>query len=111
MNMFVIQVILAIALSLTGHSQSEAAPSTQAVPRQLLESPAGEKPREPKLTAREAGRIARATGSVLREGHYRQVPLDDAISRTFFTNYLSTLDYGRLVFTQQDIEEFGRRYA
>lgn len=68
-------------------------------------------PKKTELSSRDAGRIAQTTGNVLASGHYRQKPLNDEISATFFTNYLSTLDYARLIFVQADVEEFGLRYA
>jgi carboxyl-terminal processing protease len=118
MNTFVLQVVLAAAFALSGLSQERAPESSQSRrvapdPKHLLESffNGESSGSDTKLTAREAGRIARATGSVLTQGHYRQALLDDEISRTFFTNYLSTLDYARLVFTQEDIQEFGEMYA
>lgn len=66
---------------------------------------------KPDLSFRDAGRIAQTTGNVLSGGHYRQKPLNDEISATFFTNYLSTLDYARLIFVQSDVDEFAARFA
>lgn len=95
--------------------QAQAAPPEANPLKHLLDSPPAAtisgKDIKVKLPPREAGSIARATGAVLTQGHYRQTPLDNDISRTFFTNYLSALDYSRLVFTQSDIDEFGKRYA
>ncbi len=68
-------------------------------------------PKEPKLSSRDAGRIAQATGMVLSQGHYRQQAFDDSISRTFFTNYITALDYSRLVFVQQDVDDFAGKYS
>ena len=68
-------------------------------------------PKGPKLSLKEAGRIAQASGTVLSQGHYRQEPLNDEISKTFFTNYLATLDYSRLIFTQADVDGFAAKYA
>jgi carboxyl-terminal processing protease len=115
MNMFVIQAVVAAALAFSGLSQ-EKVPTraqVQGAPAQLLESKAenGADVVKVKLTSREAGRIAHATGMLLSQGHYSQKDLDDHVSRTFFTNYLSSLDYSRLVFTQADVDEFGERYA
>ncbi|MBX3745474.1 MAG: carboxy terminal-processing peptidase [Verrucomicrobiae bacterium] len=116
MNTLVIQAMLVAAISLAGLTQSRSPQHAQVSgsrDQPLLESvpPPASGPRAVSLTASEAGRIARATAEVLVQGHYRQAPFDDAMSRTFFTNYLSTLDYSRLVFTQEDVDEFGRRYA
>jgi carboxyl-terminal processing protease len=119
MNTFVIQALLAVALALTGRSQETPPQRGQVpnprelLPRHLLERVFGsEDNKAPEnLSEEDAGRIAHATALILQRGHYRQAPLDDEISRTFFTNYLSTLDYARLVFTQQDVQEFASLYA
>lgn len=124
MKPFVIPALLALALVTFGRAgESPGSPGqlrrSAQVPEErpskhLLEGlPANGTPKagEPKLSSREAGRIAQATGAVLTQGHYRQVPLDDEISRLFFTNYISALDYSRMVFTRQDVEDFGNRYA
>lgn len=92
-------------------AQVPASPSQD--PKHLLETApaaAASVPREPKLSPREAGRIAQATGAVLTQGHYRQEPLNDTISRTFFTNYLASLDYARMIFTQEDVDGFSTKY-
>lgn len=81
-------------------------------PKHLLDTPSAgvAAPARDKLSAREAGRIAQATGTVLSQGHYRQEPLNNAISRTFFTNYLASLDYARMIFTQEDVDGFAAKY-
>ncbi len=96
-----------------GTAQAAGDKAAVADPKHLLDQvpPPVAVPREPKISLREAGTIARATGTVLTQGHYRQTPLSDEISRTFFTNYLSALDYARLVFTQADVHEFADKYA
>ncbi|MCC6235285.1 MAG: carboxy terminal-processing peptidase [Verrucomicrobiales bacterium] len=96
-----------------GSTQAAAEPSATKDPKHLLDAipAAASTPREPKISLREAGTIARATGTVLTQGHYRQAPLSDEISHAFFTNYLAALDYARMVFTQADVEEFGAKYA
>lgn len=120
MNTFVIQVVMAAALAVlspAGDKPRAQAPAERpaiTVPNHLLDalpSNGTTAAREPKLSRREAGRIAQTTATVLSEGHYRRAPLDDEMSRTFFTNYLSALDYSRLVFTQADVAEFGAAYA
>ncbi|MBL9139518.1 MAG: carboxy terminal-processing peptidase [Verrucomicrobiales bacterium] len=121
MKSFVIRaVVAAFALSTAAFAEEARPGQAQAAPeanplRHLLDPPPSTtisgKDIKVKLPPREAGSIARATGAVLTQGHYRQTALDNDISRTFFTNYLSALDYSRLVFTQTDIDEFGKRYA
>lgn len=63
------------------------------------------------LTDFQAGKIANAAGNMLMVSHYRQTPLNDAISRTHFTNYLNALDYNRVFFLQPDVDEFAANYA
>jgi carboxyl-terminal processing protease len=59
----------------------------------------------------QAGKIANAAGNMLMVSHYRQTPLNDALSRTHFTNYLNALDYNRVFFLQPDVDEFAAKYA
>ncbi|MFN0069121.1 MAG: carboxy terminal-processing peptidase [Limisphaerales bacterium] len=122
--------LLALAAILTPFAREAASPAGQRPPKQaaadtpdgtvrdpkhLLESApagAGEAARaEPKLTPAQAGRVAQVTGTLLAQAHYKQEPLDDGVSRQFFTNYLTSLDYMHMVFTQADVDEFGERFA
>lgn len=113
---------MALAASWFAFAQAPNRPSAQAQlpadekassPKHLLENgtPGSVAPSQPKLTSREAGRIAQATGAILAQGHYRQQKLNDDISRSFFTNYFVALDQGRLIFTQQDVDAFAAKYA
>ncbi len=108
-------LLLVVVASVFGQDKpaTQAIPPIEKDPKHLLDSvpPSSSAPRKPELSAREAGRIAQTTGNVLAGGHYRQKPLNDEISATFLTNYLSTLDYARLVFVQSDVDEFFKRYA
>lgn len=63
------------------------------------------------LTIFQCGQIARAAGSMLQTGHYRQITLTDEISRMQFTNFLNSLDYNRMIFLQSDVDEFAKKYA
>ncbi len=113
---WVVPLSLAVVVSVIAQEKSRpqaSAPEEKSL-KQLLDSvPAasGTAPRKAELSARDAGLIARTTGNVLASGHYRQKPLNDEVSATFFTNYLSTLDYARLIFVQSDVDEFAQRYA
>lgn len=118
MTTFVIRALLAVLLAISVLAQDKEKPRAQGTEerpaRHLLENGTagnGGAKEPPKLSAREAGTIAQTTGKVLTQGHYRQTPLNDDISRIFFTNYLSTLDYARMVFLQSDIDEFADRYS
>jgi carboxyl-terminal processing protease len=111
-------IVAALALSAIALAQVPVRPQAQApvdekTPKHLLEAAPGANGGKSasKLTKREAGRIAQATGAVLSQGHYRQQKLNDEISRTFFTNYIAALDYSRLIFTQEDVDQFAGRYA
>lgn len=57
------------------------------------------------------GKIAATVARWLEKGHYTRARLDDSLSREFLETYLSSLDYNRLYFTQEDIEEFRTKYA
>jgi carboxyl-terminal processing protease len=57
------------------------------------------------------GQICISVGRLLEQGHYSKHKLDDAISRKFLANYLDTLDFNHLFFTQKDIDAFTAKYA
>jgi len=63
------------------------------------------------FTREQAGRIAQAFARILEQGHYRQVPIDDAISKQFLKNYLDALDPNHLIFLQSDVAAFETKYA
>lgn len=52
-----------------------------------------------------------AVGRLLEQGHYSRKKLDDSISRQLLKNYLETLDYNHLFFTQKDVDAFSAKYA
>ena len=52
-----------------------------------------------------------AVGRLLEQGHYSRKKLDDNISRQLLKNYLETLDYNHLFFTQKDVDAFSAKYA
>ena len=55
--------------------------------------------------------IGMRVAKMLAEEHYSQHPFDDAMSERLLDNYLRILDYGRLYFTQQDIDGFYKKYS
>jgi carboxyl-terminal processing protease len=57
------------------------------------------------------GQVAISVARWLEQGHYTREKLDEKISAKFLQTYLTTLDYNKLYFTQQDINEFERKYA
>ena len=57
------------------------------------------------------GQIAISVARWLEQGHYTRQKLDDEMSKKFLQTYLTTLDYNKLYFTQQDVDEFEKKYA
>ncbi len=58
----------------------------------------------------DAGQIAVSVAKALEQLHYTRHPLDNAISDRLLHTYLETLDYNKQYFTQQDIDEFTKKY-
>ena len=52
-----------------------------------------------------------SVGKLLEQGHYSRKKLDDNVSKLLLKNYLETLDYNRLFFTQKDVDFFTGRYG
>lgn len=61
--------------------------------------------------APDPGQVEISVGKLLEQGHYSRKKLDDSVSRTLLKNYIETLDYTRLFFTQKDIDAFTSRYG
>lgn len=57
------------------------------------------------------GQITIAVGQLLEKDHYTRRKLDADLSKEFLKNYLDSVDYGHLFFTQQDIDAFNKKYA
>jgi carboxyl-terminal processing protease len=57
------------------------------------------------------GQICISVARLLEEGHYSRQKLDDTVSQRFLKNYLDTLDFNHLFFTQADIDNFTAKYA
>lgn len=49
--------------------------------------------------------------STVQKKHFRKRVLDDAFSRELLDNYLKNLDGNRLLFTQQDVDQFRKLYG
>lgn len=56
------------------------------------------------------GDVALRVADMLRNRHYTRTSFDDAMSKRVFDNYLEFLDYNRMYFTQEDIEQFREKY-
>jgi carboxyl-terminal processing protease len=57
------------------------------------------------------GQICISVGRLLEQGHYSKQKLDETVSRRFLANYLDTLDFNHLFFTQADVDGFTAKYA
>ncbi len=63
------------------------------------------------LTEQQAGRITKTVGRIIGQIHYRQIKVNDDISRIHLKNYLNALDFSHMIFLQSDVDEFKERYA
>ena len=59
----------------------------------------------------DAGQISISVGRLLEQGHYSRRKLDDDLSRRLLNNYIESLDYNHLFFTQQDIDGFNKKFS
>src|SRR3954466_722317 len=57
------------------------------------------------------GQVEISVGKLLEQGHYSRKKLDDGVSRLLLKNYIETLDYTRLFFTQKVVDSFPSRYS
>ncbi|MBV9127516.1 MAG: carboxy terminal-processing peptidase, partial [Verrucomicrobia bacterium] len=55
--------------------------------------------------------VSAAVSKLLEQLHYTKHPLDDQISDRLLHNYLETLDYAHLYYTQKDVALFEKKYA
>ena len=61
--------------------------------------------------APDQGQICISVARLLEQGHYSKHLLDEVVSRRFLANYLDTLDFNHLFFTQSDVDDFNNKYA
>jgi len=61
----------------------------------------------------DSGQIALAVARWLEQAHYSRQKLDEAMSQKLLLTYLESmdLDYNRMYFTQQDVDEFQKKYG
>ena len=64
-----------------------------------------------KLNPEDEGRVALAVANWLQQAHYSREKLDDAMSAKLLATYLELLDYNKLYFTQEDVDEFTKKYG
>ncbi len=56
------------------------------------------------ISVEKQGFILKTIVQVIEEGHFSPRPINDAMGQKIFDEFLSKLDYGKQVFTQQDID-------
>ena len=66
---------------------------------------------EDKPNAADPRQVAITVGRLLEQGHYSRQKLDAEMSKRILETYLENLDYNKLFFTQEDIDQFNRKYA
>src|SRR3974390_1408591 len=64
-----------------------------------------------KSTSAYPHQVAITVGRLLEQGHYSRQKLDAAMSKRILETYLENLDYSKLFFTQEDIDQFTQKYA
>ena len=64
-----------------------------------------------KTPTADQGQVALTVANLLQQAHYSQQPLDKAMSAKLLTTYIENLDYNKLYFTQEDVDEFTKKYA
>lgn len=62
-------------------------------------------------TSPDSGQVALAVARWLEQAHYSRKKLDDEMSQKLLNTYMEALDYNRLYFTQQDVDEFQKKYG
>lgn len=56
------------------------------------------------------GQVAMHVAYMLQSQHYSHQDFDDAVSAKMLQNYLNMLDFRHVFFTQEDVDEFKRKY-
>ena len=64
-----------------------------------------------KTTPADEGQVGLTVANLLQQAHYSQQPLDKTMSAKLLTTYLENLDYNKLYFTQEDVDEFTKKYS
>jgi carboxyl-terminal processing protease len=55
--------------------------------------------------------VGRQMAIMLQNSHFARLPFDEELSKRFLDEYLKSLDFQRLYFTQQDIDRFSAEYG
>src|SRR3984893_2599708 len=66
---------------------------------------------EDKSPAADAHQVAITVGRLLEQGHYSRQKLDAEMSKRVLESYLENLDYNKLFFTQEDVDQFNQKYG
>src|SRR5215470_7296450 len=66
---------------------------------------------EEKPNAADPHQVAITVGRLLEQGHYSRQKLDAEMSKRILATYLENLDYNRLFFTQDDINQITQKYG
>jgi carboxyl-terminal processing protease len=64
-----------------------------------------------KPNAADPHQVAITVGRLLEQGHYSRQKLDAEMSRRILDTYLENLDYNKLFFTQEDINQVTQKYG
>ena len=85
-----IRIVLAAVLSYTSMASVVAEKGTSAVDLHAVEA---------------------TVGQILEQDHYTQRKLDTNVAKQILETYLESLDYNKLFFTQEDIDQIGNEYS
>ena len=66
---------------------------------------------EDKPGAADPRQVAITVGRLLEQGHYSRQKLDAEMSKRILESYLENLDYNKLFFTQEDVDQFTQKYG
>jgi carboxyl-terminal processing protease len=66
---------------------------------------------EEKPNSADPRQVAITVGRLLEQGHYSRQKLDAEMSKRILETYLENLDYNKLFFTQEDVDQFSQKYG
>jgi carboxyl-terminal processing protease len=66
---------------------------------------------EGKPNSADPRQVVMTVGRLLEQGHYSRRKLDGEMSKRILETYLENLDYNKLFFTQEDVEQFAQNYG
>jgi carboxyl-terminal processing protease len=64
-----------------------------------------------KTNSVDQGQVALAVANWLQQAHYSRKEMNEEMSAKLLATYLELLDYNKLYFTQQDVDEFTVKYG